>query len=68
MRKDSMLVEMRDTERSIFDKIEDYYEKGLIGDRCWAPYDERVVLETYAQRTGISADAESESKAEANSN
>ncbi len=68
MRKDSMLVEMRDTERSIFDKIEDYYEKGLIGDRCWAPYDERVVLETYAQRTGISADAESELKAEANSN
>ncbi len=68
MRKDSMLVEMRDTERALFDKIEDYYEKGFIGDRCWAPYDESVVLQTYAQKTGVLVDAERELKAEANSN
>ncbi len=61
-------IEMRDTERAIFKTIEDYYYKGLIGDRCWAPYNEVEVLATYAQRSGILADAESESKAEANSN
>ncbi len=60
-------LEMRDTERSIFKTIEDNYYKGLIGDRCWAPYNESDVLATYAIKTGVLADAESELKAEANS-
>lgn len=59
---------MRDTELSLFNVLEKTHESGRIGSRSWAPYDERVVLETYAQKLGIMADTENESKVEANSN